>query len=69
MAETFAQLMARLGYDRYLAQGGDWGSAITTAIGRQDPEHCIGIHLNTITVPPDPNAEDLTNRSYPAWQG
>ena len=34
MAETFAQLMARLGYDRYLAQGGDWGSAITTAIGR-----------------------------------
>ena len=62
MAETPAPLPARLGYDRYLAQGGDWGSAITTAIGRQDPEHCIGIHLNMITVPPDPNAEDLTEQ-------
>ena len=61
--------MARLGYDRYLAQGGDWGSAITTAIGRQDPEHCIGIHLNMITVPPDPNAGDLTEQELSGLAG
>ena len=69
MAETFALLMARLGYDRYLAQGGDWGSAITSAIGRQDPEHCIGIHLNMITVPPDPNAGDLTEQELSGLAG
>ena len=33
--------MARLGYDRYVAQGGDWGSAVTTAIGATDTDHCI----------------------------
>jgi len=44
-AEVFATLMARLGYDRYFAQGGDWGSAVTTAIGAQDPDHCAGIHV------------------------
>jgi pimeloyl-ACP methyl ester carboxylesterase len=69
MAETFALLMARLGYDRYFAQGGDWGSAITTAIGRQDPEHCMGIHLNMITVPPDPNAGDLTEQELSGLAG
>ena len=69
MAETFALLMARLGYDRYLAQGGDWGSAITSAIGRQDPEHCMGIHLNMITVPPDPNAGDLTEQELSGLAG
>ena len=37
--------MARLGYDRYGAQGGDWGSAVTSAIGGIDPEHCLGIHV------------------------
>lgn len=42
---VWAQLMARLGYDRYVAQGGDWGSAITSQVGAQDPEHCASIHL------------------------
>ena len=37
--------MARLGYDRYVAQGGDWGSAVTTEVGAQDPEHCAAIHI------------------------
>ncbi len=45
IASVFAALMARLGYDRYVAQGGDWGSAITTALGADDPEHCAAIHL------------------------
>ena len=38
--------MARLGYDRYGAQGGDWGAQVTTRIGALDPEHCVAIHLN-----------------------
>ena len=42
---AWAQLMARLGYDRYVAQGGDWGSAVTSQVGVQDPEHCAAIHL------------------------
>jgi pimeloyl-ACP methyl ester carboxylesterase len=45
IADVFAQLMSRLGYDRYVAQGGDWGSAVTTAIGATDSEHCAAIHL------------------------
>lgn len=46
VAETWARLMAVLGYDRYGAQGGDWGSMVTTALGSIDPDHCIGIHTN-----------------------
>jgi pimeloyl-ACP methyl ester carboxylesterase len=42
---AWAALMARLGYDRYLAQGGDWGSAVTSVVGAVDPEHCASIHL------------------------
>lgn len=45
IATVWAQLMARLGYSRYGAQGGDWGSAVTTALGAQDPAHCAGIHI------------------------
>jgi len=54
IAETWGQRMARLGYSSYLAQGGDWGSAVTTAIGAIDAEHCAGIHLNMPWVRPDP---------------
>ena len=52
--------MARLGYSQYFAQGGDWGSVITSYIARQDPEHCLGIHINMGIVALDPNAENLT---------
>lgn len=45
IALVWKELMARLGYDNYLAQGGDWGSAVTTAIGWQDPDHCSAIHI------------------------
>jgi len=45
IATAWTQLMQRLGYARYGAQGGDWGSAVTAAIGAQDPEHCAGIHI------------------------
>ena len=60
IAEAWAALMARLGYSQYFAQGGDWGSVITSYIARQDPEHCLGIHINMGIVAPDPNAENLT---------
>jgi pimeloyl-ACP methyl ester carboxylesterase len=46
IARAFVELMARLGYARYGAQGGDWGAQIATRIGAFDPEHCAGIHLN-----------------------
>ena len=45
IATAFAQLMARLGYDRYVAQGGDWGSAVTSWLGADDPDHCAAIHV------------------------
>lgn len=56
IAGAWAQLMSRLGYARYAAQGGDWGSAVTTAIGAMDPEHCIGIHI-TLAMGTRPNVE------------
>ena len=46
IAEMFAELMARLGYERYIAQGGDWGAIITSNIGIVDAEHLLGIHVN-----------------------
>jgi hypothetical protein len=45
IAAAWAQLMARLGYTRYFAQGGDWGSAVTRSLGAQDAAHCAGIHV------------------------
>jgi pimeloyl-ACP methyl ester carboxylesterase len=46
IAAAWAQLMARLGYDRYGAQGGDWGSIVTMQLAQLDAEHLAGIHLN-----------------------
>lgn len=46
IAEAWNVLMLRLGYESYLAQGGDWGSAVTTAIGIQNKGACVGLHVN-----------------------
>ena len=46
IAVAFTELMFRLGYERYGAQGGDWGAQVTTRIGALDSEHCAAIHLN-----------------------
>jgi len=54
IAAAWSELMARLGYARYAAQGGDWGAMVTTAIGLQDVAHCAGIHLNMPIATPDP---------------
>lgn len=58
VARAWSQLMQRLGYDRYVAQGGDWGAAVTTAIGLQEIDHCLGIHLNMPIVVPDRDTMD-----------
>ena len=50
IAAMIATLMAELGYERYIAQGGDWGAIITTHMGRLDAEHIAGIHINMPTV-------------------
>ena len=61
IADTWGQLMARLGYDRYVAQGGDWGALVTSHIGPRDPAHCAAIHLNMVVAAPDPaTMNDLT---------
>ena len=54
IAQAWAELMKRLGYTRYVAQGGDWGSPISNAMARQAPAGLLGIHINLpATVPPE----------------
>jgi pimeloyl-ACP methyl ester carboxylesterase len=53
IAAAWAELMARLGYDRYGAQGGDWGATVTTRLAAVDAEHLAGIHVNMAIVSPD----------------
>jgi len=66
----WAALMDRLGYSSYVAQGGDWGSAVTTAIGMQDPVHCKAIHLNMVIAQPAPeDMNDLTDIEQQALAG
>jgi pimeloyl-ACP methyl ester carboxylesterase len=50
VAQAWAELMHRLGYTRYVAQGGDVGASITDAMGRQAPEGLIGIHTNLLVT-------------------
>jgi epoxide hydrolase len=58
IAGAWRELMARLGYTRYVAQGGDWGMLVSMELGLVDPEHVAGVHVNTlITFPPQDPAE------------
>jgi pimeloyl-ACP methyl ester carboxylesterase len=50
IARAWAKLMERLGYTRYVAQGGDVGADVTDAMGRQSPHGLLGIHLNLLTA-------------------
>jgi epoxide hydrolase len=50
VAKAWAELMARLGYSRYGAQGGDWGAFVSPELGRVDPNHVVGVHVNAATV-------------------
>lgn len=51
VAAAWVELMRRLGYERFFAQGGDWGAVVTSAIGALHPDHCDGIHVNMPVVP------------------
>ena len=58
MAGMIKHLMADLGYGSYLAQGGDWGSIITTELGRLDADHLLGIHITMPIAGPTQQARD-----------
>jgi len=66
VAATWGELMQRLGYTRYVAQGGDVGAAVTDAIGRLAPDGLIGIHINLLLAAlagPTPQAESEQERA------
>jgi epoxide hydrolase len=70
IGRAWSLLMPRLGYPKYVAQGGDWGAIVTTAIGLNDTKNCLGIHLNMPIVAPDPaTMSDLTERETSALAG
>jgi pimeloyl-ACP methyl ester carboxylesterase len=50
IAQAFGELMLRLGYERYGAQGGDFGALISPQLGRIAPEHVVGVHVNAASV-------------------
>ena len=58
IAEAFAEVMRRLGYERYGLQGGDWGSLVSANVADLHPERVVGLHLNMVTAaPPVPDAD------------
>ena len=67
IARTWAELMKRLGYTRYVAQGGDWGSPVTSAMARLAPAGLLGIHINLpAVVPPEVTAAIAAGGPAPA---
>jgi pimeloyl-ACP methyl ester carboxylesterase len=78
VATAWAELMRRLGYHRYGAQGGDWGGAISRELGRLDADHVLGVHLNLLPgsgATAEPTAADLAaltpaerDRTLASWQ-
>jgi pimeloyl-ACP methyl ester carboxylesterase len=77
IARAWAVLMGRLGYARYVAQGGDWGTAVSAAMGRQAPDGLLGIHVNFAQMVPldtlghirngDPAPADLSEAEKRAY--
>ena len=67
MGRAWAVLMQRLGYDRYVAQGGDWGAFVVDQMGLQAPEGLLAIHTNMpATVPADVDRASLAGEPPPA---
>ena len=67
MARAWAELMGRLGYTRYVAQGGDWGAFVVDQMGLQAPEGLLAIHTNMpATVPADVNRASLAGEPPPS---
>jgi pimeloyl-ACP methyl ester carboxylesterase len=63
IARSWIALMERLGYDRYVAQGGDWGNAVTEQMALQQPPGLLGIHTNMPATIPDDIAQALATGS------
>ncbi|MBO0707953.1 MAG: epoxide hydrolase [Candidatus Dormibacteraeota bacterium] len=63
IGRTWAELVSRLGYERYGAQGGDWGSGISRQLGIAAPERVVGVHLNTLSLRPE---EDPVRSTSPS---
>ncbi len=67
IGQVWGELMKRLGYTRYVAQGGDWGTPISSAMARQAPAGLLGIHINLpATIPPEVGAALAAGGPAPA---
>jgi pimeloyl-ACP methyl ester carboxylesterase len=69
IAAAWEQLMLRLGYDRFGAQGGDWGSMVTLRIGAHHTDHLAGVHVNMPLVIPSTPPEEMTETEAAAVAG
>jgi pimeloyl-ACP methyl ester carboxylesterase len=69
IAAAWAELMNRLGYTRYVAQGGDQGASITDAMTRSAPKGLLGIHLNLLSSFPPAVLAGIVGGSLPAPEG
>ena len=65
IATAWAELMRRLGYDRYAAQGGDVGALISLTLAGMHPEHLAGVHVNFLITPPPGDPSQLAGLSEP----
>lgn len=63
ISRAWVELMHRLGYERYGAQGGDFGSPISLGVGRLDPERVVGVHSNMLTAFPSGDPAELEGLS------
>ncbi len=64
VAKAWAELMRRLGYERYGAQGGDTGAMVSPQLGQIDSEHVVGIHVNSLVTFPSGQPDELKDLSY-----
>ncbi|HET9386782.1 MAG TPA: alpha/beta fold hydrolase [Gemmatimonadales bacterium] len=69
IARAWAELMKRLGYTRYVAQGGDWGSPVSSAMARQAPPGLLGIHINLPATVPAQSGRAVLASGAPAPPG
>lgn len=69
IAQTFNSLMLALGYPRYVAQGGDWGSIIARRLAQLYPENCVAIHVNMLFTLGTPRISQGSSSPSPSFSG